>query len=77
MGLLASTILTTMNEALSHLHHRMPVILNPDEFDPWLVGDKVPLDPCSPDAMTVDPVSTLVNSPKNDNSECVERVTLQ
>ena len=71
------TILTTTaNEALADLHHRMPVILSTDEFDPWLAGERVPLDPCPPEAMTVHPVGTLVNSPKNDNPECVDPVTL-
>ena len=55
----------------------MPVIPSPDELDPWLAGDSVPLDPRPPEAMTVDPVSTLVNFPKNDNPKCVERITLE
>ena len=71
------TILTTTaNEAVAPVHHRMPVILGPDEFDPWLAGEPVPLDPFPPDAMVVHPVSTRVNSPANDDSGCVERITL-
>ena len=70
-------ILTTAaNEALASLHHRMPVILSPDEFGPWLAGDMVPLDPFPAPSMTVRPVSTRVNSPSNDDPGCVESVTL-
>ena len=54
----------------------MPVILSPDEFDPWLAGGNVPLDPCPAEAMTVRPVSTRVNSASNDDPGCVEPVTL-
>ena len=71
------TILTTSaNEALASLHHRMPVILSPGEFDPWLAGENVPLDPCPAEAMTVRAVSTRVNSASNDDPGCVEPVTL-
>ena len=55
----------------------MPVIHGPDEFGPWLAGDSVPLAPGPPEAMTVDPVGTPVDSPKNDNPECAERITLE
>ena len=69
------TILTTAaHEAVAALHHRMPVILPPDAFDPWLAGESVPLDPYAPPALTVRPVSTLVNSPANDDPRCIEPV---
>ena len=71
------TILTTSaNETLAPLHHRMPVILAPDEFDPWLAGREVSLDPFPAPAMTVRPVATRVNSPANDDPECVAPITL-
>ena len=70
------TILTTpANEALASLHHRMPVILSPDEFDPWLAGENVPLDPCPPEPMVLHRVGTRVNSASNDDPQCVERIT--
>ncbi len=46
------TILTTSaNEILAPVHHRMPVILPPDAFDPWLDGEPVALDPYPADTM--------------------------
>ena len=58
------------NEAMAPIHHRMPVILPPALFDPWLAGEAVVLDPYL--AMTVEPVSTRVNKPSNDDPRCIE-----
>ena len=67
------TILTTeANATVAPVHHRMPVILPPHAFDPWLAAEAVPLAPCPADAMTAHPVSTLVNKPANDDARCVE-----
>lgn len=74
------TILTTSaNEIVKPAHDRMPVILAPDNFNAWLdpaLHDEhavVPLlVPFSPDLMTAYPVSTLVNSPANDDPKCIE-----
>lgn len=52
------------------------MILPPAQFDPWLAGEDVPLGPCPSEPMTVQPVSTLVNKPSNDDSRCIEPVTL-
>ena len=69
------TILTTTaNETAAPIHHRMPVILPPAAFDPWLAGEIVPLGPYPAEATTVHPVSTLVNKPANDDARCVEPV---
>ncbi len=72
------TILTTeANELMRPLHQRMPVILDPADFDNWL--DPVPSQPGSlqrllrpfPSAdMIAFPVSTLVNNPANDRPDC-------
>lgn len=71
------TILTTSaTDELARLHHRMPVILPPDEFDPWLAGERVLLTPYTAQTLTVHPVGTRVNTPSNDDPECVERVGL-
>ena len=70
------TILTTAaNETLTPIHVRMPVILAPDAFDAWLAGEVVPLGPYSSKRLTAYPVSTHVNSPRNDDARCVEPVT--
>ena len=67
------TILTTdANEVVTPIHDRMPVILHPDAFGPWLGGGEVPLGPYPPEAMTAFRVSPVVNSPANDDPRCVE-----
>jgi putative SOS response-associated peptidase YedK len=67
------------NSLVSRIHDRMPAILAPDEFDRWLGEDENPRDlmrPFEPDLMTMWPVSTRVNSPKNDDASLVEAVDL-
>jgi len=74
------TILTTdANELMMPIHDRMPVIIPPEQFDIWLdpaVHDEKVLSemlrPSASDDMTAYPISTLVNSPKNDVAACIE-----
>ncbi len=73
------TILTTeANDDLRSIHHRMPVILPPDEYRDWLSLDTSPshlqemMAPFSVGVLDARQVSTLVNSPGNDVPECVE-----
>lgn len=80
------TILTTdANETVAALHDRMPVILAPEDYDEWLGAgkDSTPaelsqlkhlLRPFPADRMTLYPVSTYVNSPRNEGEACIERV---
>ena len=71
------TILTTAaNETVTPVHGRMPVMLPPEAYGPWLAGEDVPLAPYPADDMTAHPVSTLVNRPANDDPRCVEPVAL-
>ncbi len=73
------TIITTnANTLMSELHDRMPVILSPAAADVWLdqkIGQSELLlsllGPYPDDEMEAYPVSTLVNSPKNESSECI------
>lgn len=72
------TILTTQaNEILQPIHDRMPVILNPKDYDLWLDPMQKPeqlqqlLQPYSSTAMTCYPVSTKVNKPTNDTPELI------
>jgi len=74
-------IVTEGNDLMKPIHDRMPVILDPTDYDLWLAPeiDNVPqlrelLQPYSGDDLKADPVSTLVNSPKNDVAECVESI---
>lgn len=76
------TILTTdANELLRPVHDRMPVILPPDAYDLWLDPDvQKPnvllalLHPYPEEAMTAYPVSMRVNSPANDDPQCIAPV---
>ncbi|UCG85815.1 MAG: SOS response-associated peptidase [Gemmatimonadota bacterium] len=73
------TIVTTdANRTLKPIHDRMPVILDPENYDLWLdvkLGDlREPLRllrPYPDDRLMSYPVSTLVNKPANDVPECV------
>ena len=77
------TIVTTdANDLMWPLHDRMPVILPEENFAEWLdpKNENVPelealLRPYSPDEMTAFPISTLVNSPRNDCAECIARAS--
>jgi putative SOS response-associated peptidase YedK len=64
-------ILTTSpNELVASLHDRMPVILAKEGYDRWLGDEPDPGDlirPYPADRMTSWPVSTRVNTPKNDD----------
>lgn len=74
------TVITTeSNELLKPVHHRMPVIVADRDFEHWLDPDiqgqetlESILQPYPSDKMTFHPVSTLVNSAKNDTPECIE-----
>lgn len=75
------TIVTTdANELLAELHDRMPVIIAASDRERWMdPEEEAPGDllrPYAADEMTMWPVSTAVNSPKNDNRELVEPVRL-
>lgn len=73
------TILTTeANELLRPIHDRMPVILDPKDYELWLdpeVQKPEPLQqllrPYRSEAMTTYPVSTQVNNPTNNSPECI------
>jgi putative SOS response-associated peptidase YedK len=74
------TILTTdASPLLRPLHDRMPVIVEPGDYAAWL--DPSETDPArlrpmfaslTADQLVLSPVSTLVNSPANDDPRCVE-----
>lgn len=68
------TILTTVaNEAMAPIHHRMPVILPPQAYDPWLDSayyDREQLEslmqPYDSEAMTTMAIGVDVNNPRHD-----------
>jgi putative SOS response-associated peptidase YedK len=74
----SAIITTTANSRMQSIHIRMPVILDPADYDLWL--DPARQDPeemlrllkqFPADRMQAVPVSTLVNSPRNESPECV------
>lgn len=72
------TIITTEpNSLMKDIHNRMPVILHRDEEQTWLQSDntnelKKMLTPFEADKMELYPVSSLVNSPRNDSPEIIQ-----
>lgn len=75
----SSTILTTeANPLTADVHDRMPVILKPGDYELWLSPDLADargllplLRPYPVESMAMDRVSTVVNSPRNENAECI------
>ena len=66
------TILTTdANETIRALHPRMPAILSPEAFEPWLSGEDVELGPTPKDLLAMHRVGRGVNNPRYDAPACV------
>jgi putative SOS response-associated peptidase YedK len=74
------TILTTSsNKLIEPLHDRMPLILHPQEYDIWLNREisepeklKSLYKPYPAERIEMYPVSSLMNSPKNDCPELIK-----
>ena len=80
--LVSCTILTTESEGpMRELHHRVPVILEPGEWDRWMDPSEVEpravedlLDPPEDDVLTWYRVDRLVGNARVDAPELIERV---
>ncbi len=77
------TIITCQaNAELAELHHRMPVTLARRDYAAWLDADSDParqiekLAPAPAGLFVPHPVSTIVNSPANDDQRCIETITV-
>ena len=78
------TILTTeANEVLRPVHDRMPVILHSDDYELWLDEDvrkrellRDLLRPYPAEEMVSHPVSTAINSPRNQGETLIERMAI-
>lgn len=76
------TIITTdASDSIRKLHNRMPVILDPDFYEKWLnveIQDPKGLENILQDGtireMKYYPVSTFVNSVKNNTPECIKPI---
>lgn len=69
------------NSLIRTIHDRMPVIIRTEDFPLWL--DRETVDPaivkplCTPypaELLEMYPVSSLVNNPRNNSSECIARL---
>lgn len=73
------TIITTeANHLMRPLHDRMPVILDAADYDAWLdpaLSDRERLEsllvPYAGEGFAATPVSTFVNNPRHEDSQCV------
>lgn len=75
---------TEPNEIMTPIHHRMPVILNPNAYDLWLdptlhdVSRLTTLLQSYPaEEMMANPVSRLVNNARFDDPRCIEPLAEQ
>jgi putative SOS response-associated peptidase YedK len=72
------TIITTEgNELMLPIHNRMPVIIDPKDYEQWLdpkLGKTELLQPYPTEKMMCYPVSTQVNNPKSDRPECIQPI---
>jgi putative SOS response-associated peptidase YedK len=71
------TIMTTQpNEITATIHNRMPVILPEAVQEAWLSGEagKEVLVPYASEEMTAWPISTRVNSPRNNDPSIIDQV---
>jgi putative SOS response-associated peptidase YedK len=76
-------ILTTnANEDVAAIHGRMPVIIMPEDYTTWLASEShreqidALFQPFTETSTLMSPVSTRVNSPKNNDPECIVPVLL-
>jgi putative SOS response-associated peptidase YedK len=77
-------ILTTSpNDLVKPIHDRMPVILPKNQYQTWLSPDEVKPEMIQPlmipypaNEMQAYPVSTFVNSPKNNSPQCIQASAL-
>ena len=70
----ATLITTAANEFMQSLHHRMPMILNPDGASRWLAGDTAMIETATQDSPPLQawPVSREVNNARNQGEQLIE-----
>jgi putative SOS response-associated peptidase YedK len=72
---------TDANPEVKNIHHRMPVILQQSQYSAWLNPENTKIEmlksflqPYLPEDLTSHEIGTYVNSPKNDNEQCIVKV---
>ena len=68
----ATLITTEANEFLSDIHHRMPLVLEPDSGARWLSGDTHMLESMEAPRLKAWPVDRRVNNARNEGSDLVD-----
>jgi putative SOS response-associated peptidase YedK len=77
----AAIVTVPANERLSAVHHRMPAVIAPEDFDVWLSSETEPfeaealLKPAPEEVLTFVPVSTQVNAVANDDPSLWEEMS--
>lgn len=79
-----TVLTTTAEDTVGHIHDRMPLLVEPDRYAAWLdptVSDRDSLlgllVPAAPGRLEAYPVSTEVNSVRNNGPQLVEPVALE
>ena len=70
-------VTTRANTLVRQIHSRMPLVLAPADYIRWLSDEEDPRDLLKPfpaEPMTTWPVSTRVNSPKNEDPGVIEQM---
>jgi putative SOS response-associated peptidase YedK len=80
----ATVLTTTAEDAVGHIHDRMPLLVEPDRFGQWLDPTKKDKDellsllvPAAPGRLEAYPVSTAVNSVRNNGPELLDPLPLE
>jgi putative SOS response-associated peptidase YedK len=77
----AAIVTTDANRLLLPVHERMPVVIEPGDFEAWLSPETTPaealalLKPARETLFTLTPVSTLVNAVANDDARLLDRAS--
>ena len=76
------TIITTVaNDKIAPIHDRMPVIITPDFYNPWLDKKNTAVEMSdflavnAYNNMQITPISTRVNNPQHNDEDCLADVT--
>ena len=71
-GIGKSTWFTTdANDAMRTFHYRMPVMLAPEAFEPWLAGEPIGLGPAPEDPLSIHRVNRHLNNRRDNDSDYV------
>lgn len=78
-----TVLTTTAEDAVGHVHDRMPLVVPADRYDAWLDPDRTDTEDLvsllvapEPGGLEVQPVSTAVNNVRNNGPELVEPIPL-